>query len=102
MLFPPDRATAMKLVPAQFSCLFLGLVLLGCSPTGKDSSPSETTPVTLEPLKTANWEAVLAAHKGKVVVVDNWATWCLPCVEGFPQLVELHRSLVSKGSISFP
>lgn len=31
----------------------------------------------------------IAKHKGKVVVVDYWSTSCEPCVEEFPNLVEL-------------
>lgn len=27
--------------------------------------------------------------KGQAVVVDMWATWCLPCIERFPHMVEL-------------
>ncbi|QGJ71880.1 Thioredoxin domain-containing protein [Planctomycetales bacterium 10988] len=31
-------------------------------------------------------------YKGKVVVLDYWATWCPECVAEFPGLVELHQS----------
>lgn len=30
-------------------------------------------------------------QKGKVYVVEFWATWCVPCVEGMPHLSELAR-----------
>ncbi len=42
----------------------------------------------------ATWkqvEAKVAAHKGKVVVLDAWATSCPACVEEFPGLVALHK-----------
>lgn len=29
--------------------------------------------------------------KGKVVIVDFWASWCLPCAESFPVLDELQK-----------
>ena len=29
------------------------------------------------------------AHKGKVVVIDVWANFCVPCKEKFPHMVEL-------------
>lgn len=31
----------------------------------------------------------LAAHAGKVVIVDFWATWCKPCKESFPAYQKL-------------
>lgn len=36
-------------------------------------------------------------HRGRVVLVDFWATWCLPCVEMFPHTVRLHREYSDQG-----
>lgn len=40
----------------------------------------------------ASWEEVqqmVAGHAGKVVVIDLWSTWCVPCMREFPNLVKL-------------
>jgi thiol-disulfide isomerase/thioredoxin len=35
--------------------------------------------------------------RGKVVLIDFWATWCAPCMEKVPDLVKLYNSLHGKG-----
>jgi thiol-disulfide isomerase/thioredoxin len=40
-----------------------------------------------------------AAHAGKVVVVDFWASWCEPCKIELPALNKLHKKLASKGLV---
>ena len=35
----------------------------------------------------------LSDFKGKVVLLNIWATWCLPCVEEMPSIEKLHQEL---------
>lgn len=33
----------------------------------------------------------LSDYKGKIVILDFWATWCAPCRKGIPDLVEIQK-----------
>ena len=51
----------------------------------------------LAPVDGANLPTVLAAHKGKVVLANFWATWCVPCRKEMPELVKLSQKLAARG-----
>ena len=53
------------------------------------------------PLESTDGEAIsleklLESHKGKVVYVDFWASWCGPCIGQFPKSRELHKRFAGK------
>jgi thiol-disulfide isomerase/thioredoxin len=65
-------------------------------PATPAASPTETSAVdepdvTVEVRSWAEVQQLVADQKGKVVVVDIWSTWCVPCMREFPHLVELHK-----------
>ena len=35
----------------------------------------------------------LASYRGKVVLLNFWGTWCGPCIEELPSLIQLHRDM---------
>jgi cytochrome c biogenesis protein CcmG, thiol:disulfide interchange protein DsbE len=37
--------------------------------------------------------------RGKVVVLNFWATWCPPCVEEMPSLIQMSQKLQDKGVV---
>jgi len=90
---------------AAISCFAL-VVLLGCAPPAGStpapapavaSPPAPLPEVRLRIADEKDLSALVAASRGRVVLVDCWATWCGPCIEQFPHTVELHRKLAGRG-----
>lgn len=44
-------------------------------------------------------ELDLAQYKGKVVYLDFWASWCVPCRHSFPWMNDMHKTLADKGLV---
>jgi len=51
----------------------------------------------LTPVDEAGYPKLVASHKGKVLLVDFWATWCKPCRAQTPELVKLSQKLRGRG-----
>src|SRR5688572_19677474 len=44
-----------------------------------------------------NKPVTIANTTGDVILLNSWATWCLPCREEMPGLEQLHNEFQSKG-----
>jgi thiol-disulfide isomerase/thioredoxin len=71
---------------------------LAAAPESAAKGESASKP-DVQMVDAAGLKKAIAAQKGKVVLVNLWATWCAPCVEEFPDLVKLDEKLRSKGLV---
>jgi thiol-disulfide isomerase/thioredoxin len=76
----------------MLTALFLTMSLVGC---GQKNERPKAPGFTLSDLK--GNRVSLDHYKGKVVLVDFWATWCGPCRMSIPELVELQKKYHEKG-----
>lgn len=71
--------------------------LLGASLVAapKDSLITDAPDITLTAISGKTMR--IADLKGQVVLLDFWASWCIPCRKSFPEVDALHRELQPKG-----
>jgi len=102
----------MKLISKQVAILLVLSIWVGCGrsekPNGNvDRSPSVGMAAsselgTLKPLEIrvgdeTDLAKLLEESRGKVVLVDFWATWCPPCMELLPHTLEMARKYADRG-----
>ncbi len=65
-----------------------------------DTASAEATPPSaagMEPVNFEKWEALRMDMVPDVVVVDLWASWCVPCLEKFPAMVAMNEKYADRG-----
>jgi thiol-disulfide isomerase/thioredoxin len=73
--------------------LVVGLAA-GASPQDGDQAEPK-----LDFIQAKQLDEAIRAHKGKVVVLDVWANFCVPCKAEFPNLVRLHGKYAKDGLV---
>jgi cytochrome c biogenesis protein CcmG, thiol:disulfide interchange protein DsbE len=76
--------------------VFLALIIL-CGCYGGSRPPRIGTAAPDFTVQDADRKVELRDFRGKTVVLNFWATWCPPCVEEMPSLVQLEQRMGNKG-----
>jgi cytochrome c biogenesis protein CcmG/thiol:disulfide interchange protein DsbE len=79
--------------PLSILAIFCLCILSACN-SGRPPRIGEAAPNFS--ITDAGRTVTLSQFRGKTVVLNFWATWCPPCVEEMPSLVELQKKLGDK------
>ncbi len=77
--------------------ILVAAILLGCTDKRTPSGGTAAADFTLQDL---NGKSVrLSDYRGKVVILDFWATWCPPCRASIPGLEKIYKAYKDKGLV---
>ena len=82
-----------------FKSTFLAIILscFSLTPANAQNSKSDPEPVPLFTLSDQNGNQVsLQSFRGKVVMINFWATWCPPCVKELPTMEALKKTFTDQ------
>jgi thiol-disulfide isomerase/thioredoxin len=72
-------------------------LLLGCGAPRPASDPARARSVEVRPASVEQLLTAVRQPGARVVLLNVWATWCVPCREEFPDLLRLGREYRARG-----
>jgi thiol-disulfide isomerase/thioredoxin len=94
---PPAASSAVPTAPKTSSQASVGETARAAPSAQTLSAPNPSQSISVEPASPEELQKFIASQRGKVVLVDFWATYCLPCREKFPRTLALARKYGSQG-----
>jgi len=86
-IYAPHRSAAFRRILLALVCLLAATT--GCDRSAKPQQLG--TPAPLFTITNGAQTVSLSDYRGRIVILNFWATWCAPCLEELPTLVDLAR-----------
>ena len=77
-------------------CLLIAAALSLCGCYGRSKPSSINIPAPDFTIQDSDHSVTLSQLRGKIVVLNFWATWCPPCIEEMPSLVQMQNKMQGK------
>lgn len=76
----------------------IALFVFGCGKADNDiAAPKPPSPPPITAVTGAQLTEAVRAAKAPAVIINMWATWCVPCIEELPDLLRLHENYRGQG-----
>src|SRR5579859_6208465 len=92
-----SSAFIISFVRSPLIVIALTLLLTGCYHGSKP--PSIGNPAPDFTIQDSDRSVTLSQLRGKIVVLNFWATWCPPCIEEMPSLVAMQATMRGKVTV---
>ena len=91
------RRSIPSALPAALIVIGLLATLIGCYSGSHPARIGSNAPDFT--VQDSDHKVTLSQFRGQVVVLNFWATWCPPCVEETPSLIQMQTMLKPRGVV---
>src|SRR3990172_4874258 len=85
-----ERIVHKKIFKHTYFTFLFAFILITASTISHAEGP-------IKQIKLTELNTLLESNKGKVVILDLWATWCPPCRKEIPGFINLYKKYKDKG-----
>ncbi len=83
----------LSIAGSMLLCLLTAACYTGSRPTHVGAAAKDFS------VQDSDHQVSLSQFRGQVVILNFWATWCPPCVEELPSMIDMQNRLRSKGVV---
>src|SRR5437868_4248905 len=92
-----SSASSLSIRVARLASVALFLIFCGCDRGARPELVGSSAP----DFTVSDSQRTVSLHdyKGKVVVLNFWASWCAPCIEELPSLIQMQHDMGNKVTV---